>query len=243
MLRPAVRSRWARRHRLTISLPPAHLALEPGMVVDLPMSPARWIVQRCTAERFAVAVELSPAWAPSVSLVGESGRIVQGAAVAMGPLTLALFDVPDALAPASQPTLLLAASSPTPGWRSRDIEISGGFEQALVQIATRKTILGESLSVLGTGDAFLIDRMASVDIELVDSGQWLTSCDDAALLGGANLAILGDELIQFGDAAPLSAGGFRLSRLLRGRGATEWASGYPSADCARRSRAKRPWAI
>jgi hypothetical protein len=57
---------------------------------------------------------------------------------------------------------------------------------------------------------------------------WLTSCDDEALAGGANLAVLGGELVQFGRVTPLGAGSFRLSRLLRGRGGTEWARGYHS---------------
>ena len=48
-------------------------------------------------------------------------------------------------------------------------------------------------------------------------------CDDAALAAGANLAVIGREVIQFGVATPLGDGKFRLSRLLRGRGGTEWA--------------------
>lgn len=41
---------------------------------------------------------------------------------------------------------------------------------------------------------------------------------------GANLATLGNELIQFGRAEPMSGGGIRLSKLLRGRRGTEWAA-------------------
>lgn len=52
---------------------------------------------------------------------------------------------------------------------------------------------------------------------------WLESRSDAAWAGGANLASLGDELIQFGHAEPLGERRFRLSRLLRGRRGTEWA--------------------
>lgn len=36
--------------------------------------------------------------------------------------------------------------------------------------------------------------------------------------------VLGDELIQFASAVPLSAGLYRLSRLLRGRRGIEWAA-------------------
>ena len=53
---------------------------------------------------------------------------------------------------------------------------------------------------------------------------WLPNCDDLALGEGANLAIVGDELIQFGRAEPIGPRRFRLARLLRGRRGTEWAA-------------------
>ena len=59
---------------------------------------------------------------------------------------------------------------------------------------------------------------------------WLTSCDDDALAAGANVAAIGSELIQFGAVMPLGQGRFRLSRLLRGRGGTEWASSRHAID-------------
>jgi hypothetical protein len=58
---------------------------------------------------------------------------------------------------------------------------------------------------------------------MVDASQWLVSCDDDALAEGANAAILGREIIQFGDSVPIGPGRFRLSRLLRGRDRTGWA--------------------
>jgi hypothetical protein len=56
-----------------------------------------------------------------------------------------------------------------------------------------------------------------------DHDQWLNSCDEEALTGGANLALVGDELLQFADVEPLGAGRFRLTRLRRGFAGTEWA--------------------
>src|SRR4051812_29959245 len=50
---------------------------------------------------------------------------------------------------------------------------------------------------------------------------WLTSCDDDAMSAGANLALIGGELIQFADVTPLGGGRFRLARLMRGRAGTE----------------------
>jgi hypothetical protein len=42
-------------------------------------------------------------------------------------------------------------------------------------------------------------------------------------LAGANLAVIGGELLQFARAVPMGEDRFRLSRLLRGRAGTEWA--------------------
>jgi hypothetical protein len=216
--------RWASRDTLTLRLPPKFLSLEPGSRLELSLAPTRWLVERCTIDRYAVVAELRPSWLPAIELPGESGRLLQGSAIDMSDVQIALLEAPGIGEPAAQPTLLLAASSPTPGWKSCAVEIQAGGQATIVRTATRKTVLGSTLTVLPPGDAYLLDSSASVDVALVDPDQWLTSCDDDALVGGRNLAMLGSELIQFGDAAPIGPGRFRLTRLVRGRGGTEWAS-------------------
>jgi hypothetical protein len=52
---------------------------------------------------------------------------------------------------------------------------------------------------------------------------WLEGRSDLALAGGANLAVVGSELVQFGTVEVLGERRFRLGRLLRGRRGTEWA--------------------
>jgi hypothetical protein len=77
--------------------------------------------------------------------------------------------------------------------------------------------MGSAVSILSAGDSALIDRAGAVEVQLLHDEMWLEGRSDDALAAGANLAQLGDELIQFGDAEPLDGGRFRLSRLLRGR--------------------------
>ena len=96
-------------------------------------------------------------------------------------------------------------------------------QTVVVQTARRKSRLGRALTLLPTGEPYLIDTTSTVDVELIDADQWLTSCDDDGLAAGANIAAIGSELVQFGEATPLGQGRFRISRLLRGRGGTEWA--------------------
>jgi hypothetical protein len=52
--------RWAQRDRLTLRLPPAFLDLEPGEVIEVPLAPARWTVEKCTIDAFVVIAELVP---------------------------------------------------------------------------------------------------------------------------------------------------------------------------------------
>jgi hypothetical protein len=92
-----------------------------------------------------------------------------------------------------------------------------------MQTARRKTVLGRALTVLPDRTPYLINVADALDVELIDRDQWLVSCDDEALVDGSNLAVVGSELLQFGVAEPQGQGRFRLTRLLRGRGGTEWA--------------------
>jgi hypothetical protein len=215
---------WATRDKLTLRLPPGRAALEPGSRLDLPLNPARWTVQKTMIERFAVIAELLPSVAGGSKVAGDGGRIVPNRDIAAGAVSVALLDIPNVLGTASNdPTILIAASSPTGGWKRRSVELSFGGQGVVAPTALRKTVLGHALAVLGGGGTDLVDDQNDVDIELLDPDQWLTSCDDDSLAAGANLAVIGSELIQFGRATPLGGGKFRLSHLLRGRGGSEWA--------------------
>jgi hypothetical protein len=57
----------------------------------------------------------------------------------------------------------------------------------------------------------------------------LGNADAAGLDAGRNLAMLGNELIQFRAATPLGQNRYRLSGLYRGRRGTEWAIGSHGA--------------
>lgn len=216
---------WAQRDKLTLRLPPRLIALEPGNTVEMALSPNRWVVDKCTVDGFVVVAELRPSWSPADPIAADAGRIVANTDVVAGQADVALFDVPDVLQQSpTEPTLLLAASASTPGWRACPIDVSCSGQAITVRSARRKSVLGRALSLVGAGQPYLVDAVNSVDIELIDQDQWLMSCDDDALAGGANLAALGRELIQFGQATPLGSGRFRLARLVRARGGTEWAT-------------------
>ena len=71
----------------------------------------------------------------------------------------------------------------------------------------------------GVADAW--DDVSTVEVALLDRGVTLQSRADSDLLAGANVALAGDEIIQFGSAELLAPWRFRLRHLLRARRGTD----------------------
>jgi hypothetical protein len=148
-----------------------------------------------------------------------------------GPTILTLLDLPLDLplggGAGGKPLLFAAAAGSERGWRRAALETSfdgGGSWQAAGATAL-PAVIGAALGSLPPAGPALIDTVSSVEVELAHGAMWLEGRSDDALVSGANLALLGGELIQFGAAESLGAARFRLSRLLRGRRGTEWAAG------------------
>jgi len=81
--------------------------------------------------------------------------------------------------------------------------------------------IGVTTTMLPAGATALIDAANSVEVALLNAGMALFDADTAALLGGANRAMVGREMLQFGRATPVAPGRWRLSHLWRGRRGTE----------------------
>ena len=72
--------------------------------------------------------------------------------------------------------------------------------------------MGNAATALGAGSTLGFDRAGVVEIDLLHDGMTLAGRSDDALVAGANAAMLGDELIQFGVAEQIDAARWRLSR-------------------------------
>jgi hypothetical protein len=222
--------RWAKRDKLTLRLPPKFLGLEPGTTAEIALSPTRWTVEQVTIDALAAVIELRPVWHSAAALPADSGRSLPPVDELASAISLALVELPNLnTATTGDPTLYLAAASSGASARRAPVELSASGWVSGERTSAKKAVMGQATTALGTGQSCLLDLSATVDVQLVDADQWLTSCDDYALVQGTNLALLGDELIQFGSAEPLGPGEFRLTRLTRGRAGTEWAIGGHAA--------------
>lgn len=137
--------------------------------------------------------------------------------------TVRLFDLPNLGSPgAAAAQILIAAAGSNDGWRGADCWFVPTVDAEPVALGTVRpaAALGHLAEPLAPGSEYLMDHVRSALVTLVNPSMTLESVNDAALLAGANRAMVAGELLQFATAEPVGAGVWRLSRLLRARAGT-----------------------
>ncbi len=215
----------AERQQRTLRLPWRFLGIAPGDVLRL--DGADWQVRETRFERFVLGLDLVRVAAiPALAVASDPGRVLDHGDSAAGPTTLAVMDLP--LLPGETgdtPRLWVAAAGAMPGWRRAGVAISlddGASYEAAGMVPTA-VAMGRALTVLPGADPAGWDRLGHVDVELVAETMWLEGRSEASVLAGANMGLLGQEIIQFAVAEALGNRRFRLSGLLRGRRGTDHA--------------------
>jgi hypothetical protein len=220
------------RTRRTVHLGWEALAIPPGARVRIAGTPGIWRVDSWKFEAMTLSLDcvaLAPEVAP---LPGNAGRVLAAADVTIGRTVLHAFELPPIDdAPTTSPRIAVGAAGDSPGWRRAALLLStdGGAAWQAIGGTRGIAILGHIVTPPGPASPQIEDRWNRIDVMLAHPGMQLDNADDDALDGVANLAMLGDELIQFGQAEPLGDGRWRLSRLWRGRRGTERAIGSQEA--------------
>jgi hypothetical protein len=139
---------------------------------------------------------------------------------------LRLLDLPLGEGADTTPLIFVAAAGDGASGRHAALSASfdGGATWQDLGGTAAPAVMGAALDALAPAGSALFDAVSSLDVELLNDAMWLEGRNDDALVAGANLAAVGDELIQFGSVEMLGERRFRLSRLLRGRRGTEWAA-------------------
>lgn len=226
---------WAARRSARLHLGWSRLGLRAGSAVRIAGRPGVWKIERWTLDRMVLTLELRGMAAGGLAAAAAEaspGRPVAEPDLAHGPTSLLLLDLPllsEELP--GRPRLVAAAAGAEPGWRRAELLASfdGGGSWAPAGATAPAAVIGTALGALPAAGSALVDERGGVEVELLNEAMWIESRSDAALADGANLALLGDELIQFGTAEPLGGRRFRLTRLLRGRRGTEWACAIHAA--------------
>ena len=233
----------AARARATLRLAWRHVGLVPGSLVRVGGSAEVWRVREARFENFIVHLDLAripalraasdPAAALRAGPVAMLGRVADGgrslavAAVLAEATELLVLDLPglEGEMPMT-PRLWIAGTVSGAGWRRAGVAISrdDGASYATLGVLEGGSVFGTALTVLGDSGCAGWDRFSSVEVEVRSERDWLEGLSPKAVLAGGNLALVGDELIQFSAAQALGPRRFRLHGLLRGRRGTEAAA-------------------
>ena len=222
----SLRRAIAGRTTAQFNLPWRYAVVGPGDIVRTAEDAQPWRVTHRTITGAVIELEVERIAAPvsGVTPVADAGSVYVGPDAPQGATFLHVLDLPalPGILPAG-PQLLIAAAGTDNGWRRADILVSqdGGETYQLATSVEAPATIGTALSALSSGTTVRWDRQSTVDVELLSDAMDLQSASEAAVLGGANLAAVGNELIQFASVEALGARRFRLSDLLRGRRGSE----------------------
>lgn len=122
-----------------------------------------------------------------------------------------------------QRRLVAAVSADGPNWSGAALHADRGDGQLwpLGTTGRARAVIGIAPEALPPANPLLLDRGGSLVVMLAAADLALTGATWSDLAAGTNLALVGEELIQFTRAEPLGGQRWRLSGLVRGCGGTE----------------------
>lgn len=216
------------RERRTLTLGWDALAVAPGARITIDGVPGQWRVDRWALEKMVVKLECVPIADAPLAGPASAGRSIAAPDNVRGRTVLAPFELPpldDSLA--ATPRIVVAAAGTGSGWRRAALLAStdSGTTWDAQGETAYPAILGIVRVPPGPGRAALADLASVAEVDLAHPEMLLVSADAAARDAGANLAMLGEELLQYGVAEHLGGARWRLSQLWRGRRGTEAAIG------------------
>lgn len=227
-----LRRAWMKAQTYDLSLTRAWSKLEPGDAYTLVLDDVSKSA-KLTKLEFGANGVLTATWeryAPSIhagsGLTGAAGDGLPSSQIAAFSYTKGVaLDIPLVRDADDGLILYLAAGPyspdvPWPGaafWRSAD---GNCYDEQLGEIAgSQQATIGYALSVLPEALPEVMDRASTVSVKMFSGS--LSGCTEAEALAGANLALIGNEIVNFTTATLVAENAYQLSGFLRGRRGTE----------------------
>lgn len=213
--------RWAERCQVNLQLPMKYAQVEPGDVIVLAGERLRVEqvqIGRPGLLRIRAVRSEAQTWD---GYIAPEEQATEELLLPPAATRCELLDIP--ALPGDAPTdgtLRFAACGISSGWQGASILRLNGYEDQVVANVTTPTTMGSTVGVLGDAVPQRLDRANYIDVALIGDVS-LNSASEEAMLNGANVALIGHEIIQFADVEDLGDGIFRLRTLLRGRLGTE----------------------
>ncbi len=218
----------AGRVRRTVAAGFGAMTIAPGACVTIAGEGGVWRVADVSIEGMVTTLGLVPLIAASLPATATSGRVSGAVDAVVGATILRAFEVPGLEeAPLTAPRMTVVAAGTGAAWRQAALlySVDDGVSWVAAGATAAPAVLGTIAVVASGAPATLVDRRGAFEVVLAHADMELGDADAAALDRGVNLALVGDELVQFGQAEPLGGARWRLSGLLRGRRGSEAAAG------------------
>src|SRR5690606_2286825 len=139
-----------------------------------------------------------------------------------GPTIVEFIDIPILRDAHDQLGFYMAVSGILPAWPGATVELSldGGANYLDGETTRTGSIMGELVTALGDHPHEFPDTVNRCEIQIKTPNALLTSTDLAGMLNRRNLALIGDEIVNFADVDEVTPGVWELSHWLRGRKGT-----------------------
>lgn len=223
-------NRWLERNVYDFMLPIKYARLEPSDIVAVTIGSATHTIRITNTQMGAPGLLKITGVAEDVTaydFYNEPGHIssLTTDVEVSGDTVLSILDLPAFPNDNSgQGAIRFAASGYENAWRGAAVFRSddGGENYTRLLDVNDAAAIGTATTILSNGPIGIFDEGSTVTVTLYGSGT-LESKSQLAVLNGANLAKIGNEIIQFKIATLVEPGKYTLSGLLRGRLNTEGA--------------------
>lgn len=230
----AARAAWS-RDRLAWRMAELDPDLAPGRVVRVPGRGGLWSVDSWEWRDQGVELDLRRiSRTQAIAPAGDAGPALSAGDYAPTPTVLMVYELPwDGNGSGDVRRAYAAASSESQGWTGAALYLVEGSNLLPIGSSGRqRSVVGSTVTPLEPSPATLLERAAWFEVDLASEDFALDDAQPEAIARGANMALVGSEVLQFAWAERIAGRRWRLSGLLRGRGGTEAAalSGSPDAS-------------
>ena len=216
------------REQRIVALPAAAAGIAPGSLVAIDGEGGTWRVVEAALEGMATTLTCARVTPTGPIASASPGRALPAPDRVAGTTILRVAELP-ALgdSPLAAPRLSVIANGTGTGWRRASLlySLDDGASWRDGGETAAPAVIGTLAGVPAAAPATLADLVNSIEVDLARPDMVLGDADDGALDRGGNLALVGDELLQFGRAEQIAPARWRLSHLWRGRRGTEAAAG------------------
>ncbi len=230
-------SDWTGRTGYSFDLPIKYAQLDPSDVITLTISGVAHRMRIISTYIGTPSIVRVSAVAEDISnydfynTAGSSNNILLQENTSIPQTKLEMLDLP--LFPSDdndKAVMRLAGTGLASGWGGAVVYRSddNGANYSRFASLENPAAIGTASTVLSNASSAVFDEKNTVTVILLGNAQ-LQSVTELAVLNGANVALLGNEIIQFKTATLINDGKYALSGLLRGRLGTEWAISSHSA--------------